>query len=42
MTQQLREMGLHEVKMLLHNKRNDNQIEEVAHGMEKSLCQLYT
>jgi hypothetical protein len=31
-------MGIQEIKKLLHNKRNGNQIEESAHTMaEKSL-----
>jgi hypothetical protein len=28
-------MGLHEIKKLLHNRRNGHQIEKAAHRMEK-------
>jgi hypothetical protein len=34
-------MGLHEIKKLLHNKRNGLQIEEATHRMGENLCQLY-
>jgi hypothetical protein len=34
-------MGLHETKMLLHNKRNGHQTEEAAHRIGENPCQLY-
>jgi hypothetical protein len=34
-------MGLHEIKMLLHNKSNGHQIEEAAHRIGENPCQLY-
>jgi hypothetical protein len=38
----MEKMGLHEIKKLLHNKRNGLLIEEITHRMEeKSLLALY-
>jgi hypothetical protein len=34
-------MGLHEIKKLLYNKRNGQQIKEAAHRMADNLFQLY-
>jgi cellobiose-specific phosphotransferase system component IIB len=34
-------MGLHKIKKLLHNKRNDCQIEYAAHRMGENICQLH-
>jgi gas vesicle protein len=31
-------MQVHEIKKLLHNKRNGHQIEEAAHRMGENLC----
>jgi hypothetical protein len=44
MTQKKRkdwQMGLHERKNLLDNKRHDDQIEEAVHRIGGNLCQLY-
>jgi hypothetical protein len=35
------QMGLYEIKKLLHNKRNAHQIEELAHRKLENLCQLH-
>jgi hypothetical protein len=35
-------MELHEIKKLLHNKRNGLSIEEAAHRMGENLCQRYS
>jgi hypothetical protein len=35
------QMGPHEIKNLLYNKRDGYQIEEAAHRMRESLCHLY-
>jgi hypothetical protein len=41
MSQQLRQMGLHETEKLLHNKRNSHLIEEVTYRMGENLSHLY-
>jgi hypothetical protein len=35
-------VGLHEIKNLLHNKRNGHQIEEAAHRMWEKIFASYT
>jgi hypothetical protein len=36
-----KQMGLHEIKKLLHSKRNSHHIEEAVHRMGQNLSQLY-
>jgi hypothetical protein len=35
------QMGLHQIKKLLHSKRNIDQTQETTHKMGENLCQLF-
>jgi hypothetical protein len=35
------QMGLHEVRKLLHNKRNGFKIEDITHRVGENICWLY-